>query len=257
MDYEKKYNELISKIEKAYLYADTDNTKVVLEEIYPELKQDKDKKIREALISVLKSDFEKDNTIYDITVEEIIDWLEQQGQQEESQVYESKDDKAIICSGTDGDKVVEPKFHEGDWIVQGCNILKILCIDGDYYCYETVGGHVNDMLISEIDSSYHLWTIDDAKDGDVLASEDKNFITQFVAIYKSLGDTEYKGIKDDLTFNSHCFIGFNGKFYEGEEGHTIEDIHPATKGQRDTLMEAMNEGGYTFDFEKKVLNKIK
>lgn len=38
-----------------------------------------DGKIRKALISILKSDFEKDTTIYDISVGDIIAWLEKQG----------------------------------------------------------------------------------------------------------------------------------------------------------------------------------
>ena len=37
--YEKKYKELEGKIKKAYLYAQTDSTKAVLEEILPELKE--------------------------------------------------------------------------------------------------------------------------------------------------------------------------------------------------------------------------
>lgn len=37
-----------------------------------------DEKIRKALISILKSDFEKDTTIFGISVGQIIDWLEKQ-----------------------------------------------------------------------------------------------------------------------------------------------------------------------------------
>ena len=39
MDYEKKYNEIVGQIKKAYLYAQTESTKAVLEEIFPELKE--------------------------------------------------------------------------------------------------------------------------------------------------------------------------------------------------------------------------
>lgn len=44
-------------------------------EIFPELEEDKDVRIRKALIAILKSDFEKDTTIYGITVGDIINWL--------------------------------------------------------------------------------------------------------------------------------------------------------------------------------------
>ena len=46
--YEKKYKELVGKIEKAYLYAQTDSTKAVLEEIHPELKSE-DERVKEEL----------------------------------------------------------------------------------------------------------------------------------------------------------------------------------------------------------------
>ena len=56
---------------------------------------------------------------------------------------------------------VEPKFKVGDWVVQGSNILKIRCVGDEYYCFETVGGYVDDMLVSEngIDSLYHAQRI--------------------------------------------------------------------------------------------------
>ena len=38
--------------------------------------------------------------------------------------------------------------------------------------------------------------------------------------------------------------------------HDIEGAHPATKEQRDTLIKAMADAGYAFDFEKKELKKI-
>ena len=46
MNYEKKYKELVRKIDKAYLSTQSDSTKAVLEEIRPELKEDKDERIR-------------------------------------------------------------------------------------------------------------------------------------------------------------------------------------------------------------------
>lgn len=103
-----------------------------------------------------------------------------------------------------------------------------------------------------VNDYFRQWTIYDAKDGDVLATEDKNFTTPFVAIYQSIGDTVY----DNITFNSHCFIGFDGNFYGGEEGHTIEDIHPATKEQSDLLFTKMKEAGYEWDAEKKDFEKL-
>jgi hypothetical protein len=143
---------------------------------------------------------------------------------------------------------VEPKFHEGEWVVQGHNILKIRYIGDEYYCYETVGGYVDSMLISEINSLYHKFTIQDVKEGDVLAIEPiKGYHSPFVAIYK-------KRNKED--FDSYCFIGFDGKFYKGESGHSTEGVHPATKEQRDTLEKAMTDAGYRWNPNEKKLEKI-
>ena len=55
MDYEKAYKELVGKIEKAYLYAQTDSTKAVLEEIRPELVESDDERIRKELIQFIKN----------------------------------------------------------------------------------------------------------------------------------------------------------------------------------------------------------
>ena len=54
-----------------------------LEKIFPELAENEDEKIRKALISVLKSDFENDTTIHDISVSDIIAWLEKQSEPKE------------------------------------------------------------------------------------------------------------------------------------------------------------------------------
>jgi len=69
-----------------------------------------------------------------------------------------------------------------------------------------------------------------------------------VAIYKKQNEED---------FDSYCFVGFDGKFYDGENGHSTEGIHPATKEQRDLLFQKMKEAGYEWDAGKKELKKIK
>ena len=66
----------------------------------------------------------------------------------------------------------------------------------------------------------------------------------FVAIFKEQNG-EY--------FNSHCFVGFNGEFYEGQNGHVNENVHPATKEQCDLLFRKMMKSGYEWDDENKEL----
>lgn len=95
---------------------------------------------------------------------------------------------------------------------------------------------------------FRIWTIHDAKDGDVLAVEPiRRYKFPFIAIHKNYGLN---------FFNSYCSIGFDGKFYEANTGHALDDIHPATKEQHDLLFQKMNEAGYEWDAKKKELKKI-
>jgi len=145
---------------------------------------------------------------------------------------------------------VEPKFHEGDWIVNNehNNIAKVLEVNEQYrldYC-DTIGT----VSIELIDNDYHLWTIQDAKDGDVLAAEDKDKIFIYNGKLDLRGRTcahcgIYK-IHDGLRF-TECAIG---------NYFTYKEPHLATKEQRAALIKAMADEGYTFDFEKKELKKI-
>lgn len=70
---------------------------------------------------------------------------------------------------------VEPKFKVGDWIVSnGCpncgnSLMRIVKVGlTDYLCRYCNGQ--TKYCREFIDKSYHLWTIQDAKDGDVLVS---------------------------------------------------------------------------------------
>ena len=145
---------------------------------------------------------------------------------------------------------VEPKFHEGEWIIDNCgNIWEIEGIRNQFYILEGIEGDESLPTIECVDKTFHPWTIQDAKDGDILVVEPiDGYQFPFVAIYKNRG-LDF--------FNSYCFIGFNGKFYGADVGHALDDIHPATKEQRELLFQKMDEAGYVFDFEKKELKKIK
>ena len=85
----KAYDKALERAKKWYNEEEPDSYTCIVESIFPELQKDEDeepqenknKRIRKALISILKSDFEKDTTIFDISVGEIIAWLEKQGEQ--------------------------------------------------------------------------------------------------------------------------------------------------------------------------------
>ena len=54
MDYEKAYKNLVAKVKNAHLYAQTDSTKNVLEDILPELRESEDERIRKKCIELIK-----------------------------------------------------------------------------------------------------------------------------------------------------------------------------------------------------------
>ena len=83
MDYEKAYKELVGKIEKAYLFAQTDSTRAVLEEIRPELREVGDEEVRKAMIDFFKHEREEGIAVlhYGVDIERMIAWLEKRGEQ--------------------------------------------------------------------------------------------------------------------------------------------------------------------------------
>ena len=86
MDYEKEHKKLVSKIKKAYLYAQTNSTKAVLEDILPELKEGKDEKIRKAIYGWIYS---RPSQFFDggFSKEEMLAWLEKKGEQKLTNSY--------------------------------------------------------------------------------------------------------------------------------------------------------------------------
>jgi hypothetical protein len=143
---------------------------------------------------------------------------------------------------------VEPKFKVGDWIIKdNYSAQQVKELREEAYILDGSISGVETLPKKYIENNYHLWTIQDAKAGDVLTESIKDYTSPFIAIYKERG-LDF--------FNSYCFIGFDGNFYEGEVGHDIKCIHPATEEQRCELMKAMADAGYIFDFESKELKKI-
>ncbi len=222
MDYEKAYNEALETARKINngdgVAAPADWT--VCETIFPVLREDYDDMIRGAIIDHLK----------DNNLTEWADWLEKQGGQ-----------KSV-------DKV-EPKFHEGEWVIGRATEnepRQIAEITEEGY-KTTYGGWIGFSFEEDI----RLWTIQDAKDGDVLTDGD-----MFV-IFKSNNH-------DPMTQHGCMFVycsmmknnsGWHEFWYESG-GLNPTYYLPATKEQRDLLFQKMREAGYEWDAEKKELKKI-
>ena len=284
----KRYDEILARAKGAnlpyYKKGIMSKVKEFVDYLIPELKESEGERIRKAIINEIsllekESVIEQEKNVY----QSWIAWLEKKGEQHKIQpkfkigdiirfkgnetlkgetethkIISYDNELYVFADGTTdlfceqdlyelveqkpADKV-EPKFNVGDFIVNDYCMGKVIELTHDAYLLDTGQG-----IPFSCEHNAHLWTIQDAKDGDVLAIKSiEGYHSPFVAIYKKQNEED---------FDSYCFIGFDGKFYKGENGHSTEEVHPATKEQNDLLFQKMKESGYEWDAEKKQLKKI-
>jgi hypothetical protein len=226
MDYEQKYKEALERASKLKVQNPFDTVGQMVEHIFPELQESEDERIRKSIIAILDNYIDDDNTIKPA----IMNWLEKQGEKKPA------------------DKV-EPKFKIRDWIANGgANPCYVKSIFGDYYELCSCEGFEYTKPIIDVNYTYHLWTIQDAKDGDVLLEEE----TGEPFIYNGNRATYFLG----YFLGAHCGIS-NGEFNPLGNNHNWgKNSCPSTKEQRDLLFTKMKEAGYEWDSEKKELKKI-
>jgi len=168
------------------------------------------------------------NTLRNVGHQHLADWLEKQSEHKPA------------------DKV-EPKFKVGDWIVYNDNVYCIYNIGlKKYYECLKIDGTVHTFDFS-IDNKSHIWTIQDAKDGDVLACNEE------ILLFKSYS------VQGRISL--YCWYnGQTNNFHSKEVVDTLmttrNKICPATKKQRDILFANMKEKGYEWNTDKKELKKI-
>lgn len=142
---------------------------------------------------------------------------------------------------------VEPKFHKGEWTVSKLDrkARQISEVHFDEYnSYYVVNG--KEFNLKEYDRLHHSWTIQDAKDGDVLAFDNDTIVI-------------FKDLYNSTSFHSYCHIE-DGIFDFNKDGlpdwWNGEGFKPATKEQSDILFQKIKEAGYEWDAEKKELMKV-
>ena len=142
---------------------------------------------------------------------------------------------------------VGPKFKVGDWVVRDyvnshdiSRVTEVEQLDNEIFGYTLDNGTYFSGTWQE---SYHLWTIKDAKDGDVLVDKYGNILL-------------YEGNLSYALYDSYCY-GNEKYFIEQGGAHMIECTYPAAKEQRDLLFQKMKEAGYEWDAEKKELRENK
>lgn len=146
---------------------------------------------------------------------------------------------------TDNDDKIEPKFHEGDWVIgvatefKPRQIVEVLTSG-----YKTSNGG---WIGLSFECGMHLWTIADANDGDVLISwTNKPFI--------------YNGFFNEGVVGAYCGLNTFNRVIIADKQHYLynnwtinKDVRPATKEQRDFLFQKIEDKGYEWDEEKKLL----
>ena len=141
----------------------------------------------------------------------------------------------------------EPKFKVGDWIVYNDDICQIVRREEGCNKLVTNFGIEKELVNERNLSTARPWTIQDAKDGDVLSNE------EMVVIFKHFEEPPYRQ-------HIVAYIGLDtcGNIQITNDTWTlgIDKAKPATKEQRDLLFQKMKEAGYEWDAEKKELRKI-
>ena len=215
MDYKEKVIAILNSKELSK------EQKEKLEEIFPELKESEDERIRKEILElVIQSSaiLDKQNQ------NSMIAWLEKQGEQKPVDV--------------------EPKFKVGDWCIdnEDGTIFQILKVLDNTYTYKTNEGKEYYCPHYSLENDARIWTVADAKPGDVLHSPSHRLIW----IYK---DNEHYHACVNMNYVTEN-VATDGLIY------IPNDACPATKDEQTILFAKMKEAGYEWDAEKKIPKKI-
>ena len=137
--------------------------------------------------------------------------------------------------------IPKTKFKAGDWAMTDYgNVVYIESISETKYLLQCIDGHHEKMSFEYVDTCWRPWTVQDAKDGDVLATKDAVFIFKHM---------EKAGLS---LCNSYCEVIGDSKLGLGFD-FSVDSVHPATKEERDILFQKIKEAGYGWDSDKKEL----
>ena len=138
------------------------------------------------------------------------------------------------------------KFKVGDWVVYCGKTCKITGLhNGIFTITNQDGSYFFNQVKSTMEPVFHHWTIQDAKDGDVIC-------TSSTAINEV---SIFKGLTIEGFIECYCSYDSEDEYCE-RKYHFIGKPTPATEEQRDLLFQKIKENGYEWDAEKKELKKI-
>lgn len=278
MNYEQKYKDALERAKTLYKSANGMIHKRWVKQVFPELQEIEDERIKyEIKVILTNTDFSQ--FALDYTFADMIAWLEKQREKiqywnpskeqlealdyaynscpdtERGNYYEGVletliDDLHKLSEKQGGQKPTnkaDSKFHEGEWITDGEHTWFVEGVHNGFYDIISPEGYRTDDTIIHVDEHFHLWNIQDAKKGDVLATSSGS-----ICIFDdTVEDGKYPFAYCGLT-KHHGFEVYDRKIPFTHD----KDIHPATKEEHDLLFQKMKEAGYAFDFEKKEVKKI-
>ena len=268
----KAYDEALERARKLYEQGTITES---LGYVFPELKESEDERIRKA-IHIYLDWLDGRNKDYqpkgDYSIKDMIAWLEKQKEYESTdfEYVWDRTDCGALTSALDKyskeaiinmchawydkgielerkswlekqgkqkptDKV-EPKFKVGDWVVDNKNGIVKQILSYKHGVYKHTYGY----SVKIFENEWRMWTINDAKDGDVLYSKKHNLLW----LHKDL---------------KQCYSCINLNYNNISISTDIiipKDVYPATKEQRDLLFQKMKNAGYEWDEKKKELKLL-
>lgn len=147
------------------------------------------------------------------------------------------------------EEVDYPKFNVGDWVfmnTHGSQPWLVIKVTPNYYEIKDSSGYIKAKSHHTIDSLFHLWTIKDAKSGNILAITDgcRPFI--------------FKGLYYDGAPTAYCGIDTTDSIYISDEDlpWTRDTVRPATYEERQLLFNKLEEKNYKWNTDTLTLSKI-
>ena len=154
-------------------------------------------------------------------------------------IAEPRETKGTLKRLIDG--IEKPKFKVGEWLVDNCgNIWKIEGILNQFYILEGVEGGESRPTIEWVDKTFHLWSINNVKDGDILVSMWKGH--QYIYIFKNIESNA-------IISHIYYYPELNAIDMGVINMNNIPTV-PATKEQRELLLSKIKDEGYTWNAEK-------
>ncbi len=205
----------------------------------PELKESEDEESKKWILEYLYDGLRKSDEQFKDQFKSAIEWLEKQGNNPQGKaaleaIHEDKVDNA--------NKLTPKKFGIGDVIANDCCFGKVIETTNDAYLLDTGQG-----IPFSCEHNAHLWTIADAKDGDILVSKtNQPFI--------------YNGNYNAVNVGAYCGILCDGSMFietiDACQWTSINNIKPATKEQCNALFQKMKAAGYKWFADKKELRMV-